>query len=95
MLTNKCANVRMEEGYMRITIEYIDSECRSVICDTIGAVERELDLYPEVIHKRQGEASGVFSIEFRGSEEYVCTRAPGEFAELLLQKLEITACNCS
>jgi len=95
VLNNKCASVKMEEGYMRVTVEYTKPECRSMICDIIGEVERELDLFPEVIHRRKDTTSGTFSVEFGGSEDYVCTRTCGEFIETLLKKLEITKCGCS
>ncbi len=94
MLHNRCANVKMEEGYMRVVVEYTEPECRALICDTIGEVERELDVYPEVLHRRQGSTSGTFSVEFSG-EDYVCTRTSGEFIEILLKKLEITQCDCT
>ncbi len=94
MLHDKCATVKMEEGYMRMTIEYTGLESRSLICDEIGKVEKEMDVYPEVIHKRVTSESGTFSIEFSG-EEYVCQRTSGEFAEAVLKKLGIKKCDCS
>ena len=93
MLHNRCATVKMEEGYMRVSIEYTEPTCRSIICDTIGEVEKELDVYPEVIHRRVGKESGTFSVEFSG-EDYICTRTSGEFIEKLLAKLDITQCDC-
>ena len=94
MLHDKCATVKMEEGYMRMTIEYTDPSSRSVICDEIGKVEEEMNVYPEVIHRRISETSGTFSIEFSG-EEYVCQRTSGEFAEAVLKKLGIKQCDYS
>ena len=94
MLNDKCATVKMEEGYMRVTVEYTESGSRSLICDTIGEVENELDVSPEVIHRRQGDSSGTFSVEFSG-EDYICTRTSGEFIERLLSKLGISKCDCS
>ncbi|MCK5293614.1 MAG: hypothetical protein KAJ49_03100 [Arcobacteraceae bacterium] len=94
MLCDKCATVKMEEGYMRVTVEYSKPESRSTICDTIYEVEKELDLFPEVIHRRTSDNSGTFSVEFGGSDDYVCTRTCGKFIEVLLAKLEITNCNC-
>ena len=95
MLDNGCASVRMEEGYMRAIIEYTKPECRSMICDLIGEVEKELDIFPEVMHKRKDATSGTFSVEFSGSEDYVCSRTGGEFIETVLKKLELTECGCS
>jgi len=94
MLHDKCAIVKMEEGYMRITIEYTDPSSRSVICDEIDNVEREMNVHPEVIHRRLSDTSGTFSIEFSG-EEYVCQRTSGEFAEAVLKRLNIKQCDYS
>ena len=95
MLGNGCASVRMEEGYMRAIIEYTKPECRSMICDLIGEVEKELDIFPEVMHKRKDATSGTFSVEFGGSDDHMCTRTGGEFIETVLKKLELTECGCS
>jgi hypothetical protein len=92
MLHDKCASVKMEEGYMRMTIEYTDPSSRSVICDEIGKVEEEMNVYPEVIHRRISETSGTFSVEFSG-EEYVCQRTSGEFIEAILKNLNIKQCD--
>ena len=94
MLHDKCASIKMEEGYMRLTIEYTGLESRTLICDQIGKVEKEMDVYPEVIHRRTTENSGTFSIEFSG-EEYICQRTSGEFTEAVLKKLDITECDHS
>lgn len=92
MLNNRSASVKMEEGYMRLTVQYSEAGDRSVICDTIGAVEKEMDLFPEVVHRRKDETSGSFSVEFGGSDDYLCTRTCGKFVESLLKRLDITAC---
>jgi hypothetical protein len=89
MLNNKSAIVKMEEGYMRVIIEYTQENDRAIICDTIGIVEKELEIYPEVIHRRSNDIKGTFSVEFGGSEDYVCTRSCGDFIEKLLNKLDI------
>ena len=49
MLHDKCATIKMEEGYMRMTIEYTGLESRSLICDEIGKVED----YPEYFLQEQ------------------------------------------
>jgi hypothetical protein len=85
------ASVLMEEGYMRIHIEFTNPESRSLICDTIGEVEMEMDVHPEVIHRRLEKEGGTFSVEFSG-ETYICSRTSGEFIETLLKKLNITEC---
>jgi hypothetical protein len=91
MLHDKEASVLMEEGYMRIHIEYTNQESRSFICDTIGEVELEMDVHPEVIHRRLNKEGGTFSVEFSG-ETYICSRTSGEFIEKLLKKLHIEKC---
>jgi len=93
MLHDKEASVLMEEGYMRVSIEYTQPDCRAIICDTIGEVEKDMDVYPEVIHRRVGEDSGTFSVEFSG-DDYICSRTSGKFIENLLAKLEISKCDC-
>jgi len=92
MLDNMHAEVKMEEGYMRISIEYTKQSSRNTICDAIGEVEHSMDLYPEVIHRRLSNETGKFSVEFSG-EDYVCQRTSGEFIETLLKKLNITKCD--
>ena len=94
MLHDKCATVKMEEGYMRMTIEYTEQSSRSVICDKIGEVEQEMDIYPEVLHRRISGDTGKFNIEFSG-EGYVCQRTSGEFVEAVLKKLNIKKCDFS
>jgi len=88
--SKRTATVEMEEGYMQLTVDYTDSSDRAIICDTIGKVEKELNVHPEVVHKRS-EQGGTFAIEF-SEEIYVHSRIPGEFVENLLSKLEIHHC---
>ena len=90
-VNDKNAIVKMEEGYMRLSIAYTNPDSRSIICDTIGVVEKELDVYPEVFHKRKDDY-GTFSIEFTG-DTYICSRTSGEFVESVLKKLDITECD--
>ncbi len=87
---NRTAIVSMEEEYMRLQIDYTLPEDRTVICTTIDKVEKELDLYPEVIHKRN-ENGGSYFIEF-DKDIYMSTRLPGEFIEKLLKELQIEHC---
>jgi len=91
MLYNGQATVMMEEGYMRMRIEYTNPESRSLICDTIGEVELELDVNPEVLHRRLEKEGGTFSVEFSG-ETYISTRISGEFINSVLKKLDIEKC---
>jgi hypothetical protein len=85
--------VKMEEGYMRVSIQYTNREDRPKICDTIGEVEQELGIHPEVLHRREHETLGTFSIEFSGDDYLRDTRASGEFINLLLCKLGINKCD--
>jgi len=87
---NRTAIVSMEEEYMRLQIDYTLSEDRTKICSTIDAIEKELDLYPEVIHKRN-ENGGSYFIEF-AKDIYISSRLPGEFFEKLLKALGIEHC---
>ena len=89
--SKRSANVSMEEGYMQLSINYTDKADRTVICDAIGDIEHDLDVYPEVNHKRDTNG-GTFNIEF-SEEVYIHSRVPGEFAENLLHKLGIQKCD--
>jgi hypothetical protein len=91
MSVKRTACVRMEEGYMRVAIDYTDTTYRSEICKAIGQVEKELNVTPEVVHKRVGENSGSFNIEF-GGDDYVCSRVAGDFIDKIIKKLNITTC---
>ncbi len=92
MIFNRHAKVAMEEGYMRLSIEYTNPKSRLIICDTVADIEKEMDVHPEVIHRRLENDSGAFSIEFSG-EDYICTRTSGEFIEKVLKALDIDKCD--
>lgn len=83
--------VRMEEGYMRLTIEYDDPRFKTEICQNIAVIEEKLEIYPEVLHRRDSEKKWFCSVEFSG-EDYICSRTCGEFFEALLKKLDIKEC---
>jgi len=91
MSCSKTAVVRMEEGYMRLTIQYDDPPYKSEICKYIADLEKKLDIYPEVIHRRDSKTKWFCSIEFSG-DEYICSRTCGEFIETLIHNLEIDHC---
>jgi len=91
MLHNREASVLMEEGYMRLHIEYTNPESRSTICDMIDQTEQEMNVHPEVLHRRLASDGGTFSVEFSG-DTYICTRTSGEFIEKVLEKLDIKKC---
>ncbi|HHH20098.1 MAG TPA: hypothetical protein ENK86_06285 [Campylobacterales bacterium] len=91
MSVNKTANIRMEEGYMRATIQYDESAYKAEICKAISELEGALKIYPEVIHRYDNETKGFSTVEFSG-DDYVCDRTCGKFIQDLLCKLEIGEC---
>lgn len=92
MIFNRHAKVQMEEGYMRLSIEYTNPKSRTIICDTVANIEKDMGVSPEVIHRRLEDDRGAFSIEFSG-ESYICTRTSGEFIEKVLKELDIDKCD--
>ncbi|HHD82402.1 MAG TPA: hypothetical protein ENK94_04340 [Campylobacterales bacterium] len=85
------ACVRMEEGYMRATIDYSDLSYKSKITQAITSVEQRLDVHPEVINRKDDEVSGYLTVEFSG-DDYTCNRNSGEFITKLLDELDISEC---
>lgn len=90
-MSQQTATVRMEEGYMRVTIQYDDPSYKSEICKAITELEKDLDIYPEVLHRRDSAKQGFSTVEFSG-DDYICSRTCGEFVEGLLKKLDIKEC---
>ena len=86
-----CANVMMEEGYMRMSLEYNCNESKNKIEAAIKKVEKDLKLYPSVIRRAISDTAGNFSIEF-GSEEGL-SRENGEFFEAVMKELGIDKCS--
>jgi len=91
MLDDTTAIVRMEEGYMRLTLEYMNPVFEREICKNISETERKLDIYPEVLHRRDNQKKRFTSIEFSG-DEYTCNRTCGEFIENVVHGLGIREC---
>jgi len=89
MSTNMCANVRMEENYERLSLNYANHDEKVKIQQAIAKVENQLKLYPMVIRKNENENAGSISIEF---ETEGVQRVAGEFFELMLKELDITHC---
>ena len=87
---SRIAIVSMEEEYMRLQIDYSPSSDRTEICSTVDTIEKEFELYPEVIHKRD-KNGGSYFIEF-SKDIYTSSRLPGEFIEKLLKALAIEHC---
>ena len=78
----------MEEGYMRLTLQYTDPSFKTDICKYVGALEQKLDIYPEVIHRRDSDKKFFTSVEFSG-DDYTCSRSCGTFVEGLIEDLEM------
>jgi len=87
-VTDKIAVVRMEEGYMRLTLEYDYPSYKTEICKFIGESEKKLDIYPEVIHRRDSSKKCFTSVEFSG-DDYACSRSCGVFIDNLVNGLGI------
>jgi len=87
----RTAIVRMEEGYMRLTLEYMDTTFKTDICKYIGELEKKYDIYPEVIHRRDNQKKCFSSVEFSG-DDYMCTRSCGDFFESVIKGLGIKEC---
>ncbi len=91
MRRDMCADVKMEEGYMRMSIEFNNDESRNKISDAISITEKEMKIYPSVIRRNLDEHSGNFSVEF-GTEE-MNGRDSGDFCEAVMKKLGINNCS--
>ena len=88
----RVAIVRMEEGYMRLTLEYDHPSFKTEICKYVGKAEKNFEIYPEVIHRRDSEKRCFTSIEFSG-DDYICSRSCGDFIETVVGGIGIEACN--
>ena len=89
MSRNMCADVKMEEGYMRMSVEFNNDESRDRIHNAITCVEKEMKIFPSVIRRNIDEHAGNFSIEF-GDDGI--PRDAGEFCEKVMKELGITNC---
>jgi hypothetical protein len=87
-----CADVRTEEGYMRVSVEYSCDDSRAKILDAITDMEREFKIYPSVLRRAINDHAGNVSVEFDAGGN--CERRDaGKFIEALLNKLDLKACN--
>ena len=89
MSRDMCADVKMEEGYMRMSIEYNNEESRNKIQDAITKIERDMGLHPDVVRRAISETAGNYSVEF-GFDS--CQRTSGEFCEAVMHELGINKC---
>ncbi len=91
MSDKRVANVRMEEAYMRLIIEYHNPVEKAEICRNVTLLEQKFDIYPEVIHRRENKKECFSTVEFSGGD-YICSRTCGDFIEELLKNLNIREC---
>ena len=90
MSRDMCADVKMEEGYMRMSIEYNNEESKTKIEKAIAEAEKSMQLFPDVTRRAISDSAGNFSVEF-GVEGI--PRDAGEFCEVVLHKLGIDHCS--
>ena len=90
MSRDMCADVKMEEGYMRMSIEYNNETSKKNIQAAIGKIEKELGVFPSVLRRAISEDAGNFSVEF-GFDS--CQRTAGEFCEAVMKELGIGKCS--
>jgi uncharacterized phage protein gp47/JayE len=90
MSRDMCADVKMEEGYMRMSIEYNNDTSKNNIQNAIDKVEKDMAIYPSVIRRAISESAGNFSVEF-GTEGI--PRDAGDFCEAVMKELGIDNCS--
>jgi len=90
MSRDMCADVKMEEGYMRMSVEYNNDDSKKKIQAAIGKVEKEMQVFPSVIRRAINDTAGNFSVEF-GTEGI--PRDAGDFCEALMKELGIGKCS--
>ena len=80
------ADVKMEEGYMRMSIEYNNDISKKKIQDAIGKIEKDMQVFPSVIRRAISETAGNFSVEF---DTEGIARDAGDFCEAVLHELNL------
>jgi len=90
MSRDMCADVKMEEGYMRMSIEYNNEASKKNIQEVIGKIEKQMQCYPSVLRRAISEDAGNFSVEFEFDS---CQRTAGEFCEAVMKELGIGKCS--
>jgi hypothetical protein len=90
MSRDMCADVKMEEGYMRMSVEYNNDDSKEKIENAISEVEKDMQCKPSVIRRAISDDAGNFSVEF-GYDS--CQRTAGEFCEAVMGKLGIGKCS--
>ena len=90
MSRDMCADVKMEEGYMRMSIEYNNDASKIKIQQAIAKIEKDMKIFPSVIRRAIDETTGNFSVEF-GTDGI--PRDAGDFCEAVLDELGISRCS--
>lgn len=90
MARDMCADVKMEEGYMRMSIEYNNENSEKKILNAIESVEKNMQCNPSVIKRAISDDAGNYSVEF-GFDS--CQRTSGEFCEAVMKELGIGKCS--
>jgi len=85
-MSDKMVTVRMEENYMRVTIRYDEPSYKADICKNVALIEKDLNIFPEILHRKDNGKKWFCTAEFAG-EDYVCSRKCGEFIEKLIHNL--------
>lgn len=89
MSRDMCADVKMEEGYMRMSVEYNNDVSKEKIQNAISKVEKLMGVNPDVIRRAIDDTAGNFSVEF-GYDS--CQRTAGEFCEAVMKEIGIDHC---
>jgi len=90
MSRDMCADMKMEEGYMRMSIEYNNENSKTKIQKAISKIEKQMQVYPSVLRKAINEDAGNFSIEFETDN---VTREGGNFCNAVMKELNISECS--
>jgi hypothetical protein len=90
MSRDMCADVKMEEGYMRMSVEYNNDQSKHKIQDAITKVEKDFGINPDVVRRAISDTAGNFSVEF-GFDS--CQRTAGDFCEAVMKELGISKCS--
>ena len=87
MARNGTAVVRMEEMYLRLTIEFDNEEYQEKISNAMTETQKELNIKPiSVIVRKINDVAGNVSAEFDVECE---NREAGKFFDRVLEKLGI------
>ena len=89
MARDLCASMKMEEGYMMMSVDYNNDESRAKIQAAISKIEREMKIYPSVLRKSISDTAGNFTVEFEVDN---VLREGGNFCEMLMKELNIQDC---